>query len=91
MLKKDDKCFICGRNRHAGLELHHIFGGARRRLSDKYGLVVTLCHDCHNEPPFGAHHNKETMLYLHQEGQRMAEKNGMSRKDFIKIFGRGYL
>lgn len=90
-MNKDDKCFICGKNRNAGLELHHIFGGARRRLSDKYGLVVTLCHNCHNEPPYGAHHNKDTMRYLHEEGQRMAENNGMSREEFIKIFGRSYL
>lgn len=46
-------CDLCGK--YGYLELHHIFGGANRSLSEKYGLVVNLCHECHNEPPEGVH------------------------------------
>ena len=74
------------------MEEHHIFGGARRKKSEKYGLVVDLCHPCHNEPPRGAHHNKDTALYLHQWGQRKAMlEQGWSTHDFIREFGKNYL
>lgn len=74
------------------MEEHHIFGGARRKKSEKYGLVVDLCHACHNEPPRGAHHNKDTALYLHQWGQRKAMlEQGWSTYDFIREFGKNYL
>ncbi len=82
------KCFLCGR--HKWLEEHHIFGGYNRRKSEIYGLKVKLCHWCHNEPPNGAHHNKETMQYLHEIGQRTFEAY-YPEEDFIKIFGRNYL
>lgn len=83
-------CFLCGRD--GPLERHHIFGAANRKKSEKYGLVVELCHDCHNEPPRGAHHNAETALYLHQWGQRKAMlEQGWSTHDFIREFGKNYL
>lgn len=74
------------------MEEHHVFGGARRKKSEKYGLVVDLCHACHNEPPRGAHYNKDTALYLHQWGQRKAmQEQGWSTNDFIREFGKNYL
>ena len=83
-------CFLCGR--YTNLERHHIFGGSNRKKADKDGLVVDLCHNCHNEPPNGAHHNKHTMLYLHQYGQRIAmEKHGWTTDDFIREYGKNYL
>lgn len=87
------QCFLCARNGSSDrLERHHIFGGPRRRLSEKYGLVVYLCGErCHRNGKYAAHRNKDTALYLHQHGQRMAENNGMSRDEFIKIFGKDYL
>lgn len=48
-------CYLCGKA--ANLECHHVFGGANRKASDRYGLTVRLCHKCHNEPPRGVHHN----------------------------------
>ena len=74
------------------MEEHHVFGGARRKKSEKYGLVVDLCHACHNEPPRGAHYNKDTALYLHQWGQCKAmQEQGWSTNDFIREFGKNYL
>lgn len=85
------ECFLCGCTGCA-METHHIFGASNRKKSDKYKLVVTLCHNCHNEPPNGAHHNAETMLALHRYGQRKAmQENGWSVEDFIKVFGKNYL
>ena len=83
-------CFLCGR--YAPLERHHVFGGARRKKAEKYGLVVELCHSCHNEPPHGAHFDKDTALYLHQWGQRKVMlEQGWSTHDFIREFGKNYL
>ena len=83
-----DKCFICGT--YGALEWHHIFGGANRRNSEKYNLVVPLCHACHNEPPAGVHFNRAAMDELRRQGQRAFEKTH-SRQEFIKTFGRNYL
>ena len=84
------KCYICGRTRW--IEHHHVYGGANRKLSEKYGLVVPLCHRCHNEPPDGVHHNYENMKRLQQTVQSIAmEYYGWDEDDFRKIFGRSFL
>lgn len=64
----NNECFFTGAE--YGLECHHIFGGASRRLSEKYGLKVWLHHSAHNEPPNGVHHNEDRMQELHEYGQR---------------------
>ncbi|MEG1126226.1 MAG: hypothetical protein RSC96_00515 [Oscillospiraceae bacterium] len=83
-------CFLCGR--YGYTERHHIFGGALRAKSERYGLWVDLCHYCHNEPPTGVHHNAKTMLCLHQYGQKKAMKeNNWSKEDFMREFYKNYL
>lgn len=90
-------CYLCGRICYT--EMHHIFPGANRRLSEEDGLVVNLCHACHNEPPNGAHFNRETMLYLKRQGQTMYEEQriaeGMTpeeaRQSFMQRYGKNYL
>lgn len=83
-------CDLCGK--YGYLERHHIFGGANRSLSEKYGLVVNLCHECHNEPPDGVHFNVENMLALRKWAQKQAmESYGWDEAEFIRIFGRSYL
>lgn len=88
------KCWLCGRNGSADpLDRHHIFGGWRRKKSEKYNLVVYLCHrDCHIFGPDAVHQNAETMQRLHEYGQRKAMKeNRWSKEDFIREFGKNYL
>ena len=87
------ECFICGRNRHAGLERHHqhIFNGANRPISEKYDLCVYLCKDCHTGTN-GVHNNAALMRWLKQKGQRMAmDKYGWSKDEFIEKIGKNYL
>lgn len=46
------RCFLCGATGGADpLDRHHIFPGtANRKKSEKYGLVVYLCHNrCHTQ------------------------------------------
>ena len=88
------KCFLCGRNGNGDrLERHHIFGGARRQLSEKYGLVVPLCGErCHRNGAYSAHKNAEVADYLHRYGQRKAmQENGWTAEQFAEIFGKNYL
>ena len=90
----EKQCWRCGRNGfHDPLDRHHIFNGPNRKKSEKYGLVVHLCHsDCHIFGPFAAHRNAVTMRSLKQYGQRKAmEENGWTVDDFIREFGRNYL
>ncbi|MBQ1573966.1 MAG: hypothetical protein IIZ78_22815 [Clostridiales bacterium] len=69
-----------------------IFGGARRKLSDKYGLCVTLCEECHRTASHAVHKSAETMQYLHEYGQRKAMiENDWNTAEFMAVFGKNYL
>lgn len=83
-----ERCYICGATR--SIEFHHIFGASNRNNSTEHGLVVPLCHWCHNEPPEGVHHNKSRSDALKRLGQKKFEETH-SRDEFMKIFGRNYL
>lgn len=88
------KCFLCGRNGSIDpLDRHHLFGGSNRKKSEKYGLVVDLCHSsCHIFGQKAVHNNAETMQKLHEYGQRKAmEENGWTIDDFRREFGKNYI
>lgn len=83
-------CYMCGRIHW--IEWHHVFGGPDRKSSERYGLVVPLCHWCHNEPPNGVHHNRENMDKLRAAVQKLAmEHYGWTVEEFREIFGRSYI
>ena len=82
------QCYLCGRR--DWIERHHIYGGAFRNKSEKYGLVVYLCKWCHNEPPYGVHFNRERMDMLRAIGQRAFIEH-YPDKDFMEEFGRNFL
>lgn len=85
-----NQCFLCGTT--TNLERHHIFGAANRQKSEEDGLVVYLCHNCHNEPPYGVHHNEEMMDELHRYGQRAwMERNKAGIAAFRRRYGKNYL
>lgn len=87
-------CWICGRNGNGDpLESHHIFGGAMRKKSEKYGLKVYLCGErCHRNGENSVHRNAETMLLLHQWGQQKAmSENRWTEDDFRREFHKSYL
>lgn len=88
--KNNNECYMCGSEQW--LEEHHIFEGSNRKISEKYGLKVKLCHFCHNEPPRGVHFNKTNMLILKKQGQlAFMEYYKKSKEEFIKIFGKSYI
>lgn len=87
-------CWLCGRNGTADpLDRHHIFGGANRKKSEKYGLAVCLCHnECHIFGANSAHRSRETAERLYRYGQAKAmRENGWTIDDFRREFGANYL
>ena len=83
-------CEICGATQN--IERHHVFNGAYRKKSEKYNAVVDLCHNCHNEPPNGVHHNARNMRALKAKYQKQIMLHyGMSKADFIREFGKNYI
>ena len=88
------QCFLCGANGSTDpLDRHHIFGGACRKKSEKYGLVVDLCHDrCHIFGGYAVHQNAKTMLQLKRYGQLKAmREQGWTEDEFRREFGKSYL
>jgi len=86
IMQQDKKCFLCGSRNN--LELHHVFGGASRGNSTKYGLTVYLCHNCHNEPG-GVHFDRKKMDSLRAEAEAKF-KEAYPDLDFMAIFHRHY-
>ncbi len=93
-MMEEKRCWQCGRNgADDPLDVHHIFGGANRKLSDKFGLTVYLCHErCHIFGPEAAHRSGETAERLHRYGQEKAmREQGWNREQFRMVFGKNYL
>ena len=92
-LQYEKRCYICGIAPEYGLEAHHIFSGANRKKSEKYGLKIWLCHNHHNEnipnDP-GIHFNPKVMDFVQRKAQRKFEEIYGHNK-WMEIFGRNYL
>lgn len=92
IIQKDrDRCYICGKNANfEPLDEHHVYAGANRKLSEKYGLKVYLHHlSCHLN---GVHKDGDLANKLKADVQRQAMKHyGWSIDDFIGIFGKSYV
>ena len=88
IMQDDERCYLCGRRR--ALEHHHILGGtANRKISDKYGLWVWLCHSCHTGTE-GAQYDIEKNIELKQDAQRAFEKH-YSHEEWMQLFRKNYL
>lgn len=88
ILQKKRECYFCGFK--AGLECHHIFAGvANRRISEKYGLKVWLCHR-HHTGADGAQYDKALNLRLKQDAQKAFEKTH-SHEEWMQLIRKNYL
>ena len=82
------ECIGCGSTYN--LEVHHVFCASNRNNSNLYKCTEYLCYD-HHRGNNGVHSgNKQLDTTLKQKHQERLEK-GMTRQEFIKIFGRNYL
>ena len=90
ILQKADRCLVCRSSLF--LEEHHVFEGARRQLSEKYGLKVKLCPVHHRISNQSVHLNEDINRDLKRWAQRKAmEHYGWTIEDFIEIMGKNYL
>lgn len=83
-----DHCYFTGT---APVERHHIWGGANRKNSEKYGFVIPLRPDLH---PNGAQAGKnaaEIDMKLKQMAQEYFEEHYGTRDEFRGIFGKSVL
>lgn len=83
-----DRCFICKSN--YSLQKHHIFNGPYKKVSEKYGLLIKVCPNCHTFASNSIHRDSTLRKRLKQIGQERFEQNH-SREEFIKEFGKNYL
>lgn len=95
IIQKDKtRCFLCGMVGYIEpLDKHHIFGGALRSKSEKYGLTVYLHHSrCHIFGENSVHVNAQINRKLQAIAQREAmKKYNWSVEDFRKEFYCNYL
>ena len=88
ILQTDRVCYLCARV--VDLEKHHIFAGvANRKLSEKYGLWVWLCHRC-NTGRDGAQYDPVKNRFLKMDAQFAFERTH-TRAEWMKIFRKNYL
>ena len=96
ILQKDtEHCYLCHRARGCPepFDLHHVFGAAYKKESEKYGLLVYLCHDsCHIFGRYAVHQDAETRDMIRAEAQKVAMRRyGWTTDEFIKHFGKNYI
>ena len=94
-------CIFCGRQAEA--EHHLIFGTAGRELSEKDGLKIPVCNNCHNmgQKLCRIHENPMAERLSKMLGQAIWEKEWISansqqesrkaREAFLRRYGRSYL
>ena len=77
-------CKICG---IAGsTEIHHIYSGAYRKLSDDNDFVIELCRECHRK----LHDNGKAMRKLKEDTQREFESKH-SHEEFVRRMKNSWL
>ena len=96
ILQQDkERCYLCGGvpTFYDPLDKHHIFGGALRNKSERYGLTVYLHHNkCHIFGAEAVHVNAENNRALQAEAQKAAMvRYGWSVEDFRREFYKNYL
>lgn len=88
------RCYICGGYANGDpLDKHHVFNGAMRGKSERYGLTVYLHHNkCHIFGENSVHNNAKINRKLQADVQKKAmEFYGWTVEDFRRLFGKNYL
>lgn len=83
-----EHCMVCS---SPYAEVHHvIYGTANRKLSEKYGLKVPLCHK-HHTGSAGVHFNRDFDMHLKKLAQERFEAKYGASESFREVFGRNYI
>lgn len=87
-MQTEKKCYITGRT--YPLHKHHIWGAARRKISEEHGFTVWLIPELHNMSDAGVHFNKQLDLRLKRECQAKFEETH-TRAEFMALIGKNYI
>lgn len=86
MITEKGLCYIC--RRRIQTETHHIFEGANRKASEKFGLKLEVCRFCHND----IHNYPERFSYLKPAAQyRAMYVYEWTEDDFRQRFRKSYI
>lgn len=84
-----DRCMVSGRTDH--IERHHIFGGANRKRSEKYGFIAPLTAELH---PNGVIGQTKDLRALDRKLKRLCQSYYLTyignRDEWYAEFGRFY-
>ena len=86
-----EPCELCGYETQ--LAWHHVFGGANRKHSDRWGMIAKICPTCHDavhkniKMPFSDEKISDILKKTYQE--KFEQEH--SREEFMRIFGRSWL
>ena len=83
-----DRCIETGSR---DIHIHHVFGGANRKNSERDGFIIPLRPDLHNMSDRGIHFNRDMDLYYKRQCQSYYEEHMGSRESFIRRYGKSYL
>ena len=87
-MQEEQRCYLCGAV--VGLERHHVFAGvANRGISERFGLWVWLCHNCHTGKN-GAQYDKAKNLRLKHDAQEAFERFH-TRAEWMALIRKNYL
>lgn len=68
-------------------DIHHIFGGRFRQMSERMGLVIELCRECHSK----AHNNREFGDALKHDAELDWLEQGRSLEEWMDVFHRTWV
>lgn len=78
-------CELCGK--YGDLDTHHIFNGAYRKKSEKYGATIPVCRKCHD----AIHREAKLRRILKLKYQvKIQTENNLTDEEFIGLFGKNY-
>lgn len=77
-------CLRC--HQYCPTQIHHVFGGSRRKISDKHDFVLELCQECHEY----LHRHAGAALVYKQKFQKEWEA-AFSRASWMNMMHKNYL
>lgn len=89
IIQDKKECWFC--HSHNSLEIHHVMNGyGLREKSEKYGLKIWICRECHNKLHFSPSESKEMSAKAKKAAERAFLRNH-TIEEWMAEFHRNYL
>ena len=88
LIQTEKECYITQSTNN--LHKHHVFPGAFRTKSEKWGMWVWLRSDWHVGEPYSIHSDENLLIELKKQAQIIFEEK-YSHEKYMEIFKRNYL